>query len=381
MANVLTNLAADIYTAKDRVSRELTGMVASVTMNANGVDRVAAGDVVRSAVTPVATPGTLTFAMTIPEGTDQTIATKTVTMGVAKGVLIPWTGEDMRHVRNGNGYETIYGDQIAQAMRGLVNLYESDLVTAANLGASRAYGTAGTTPFATQGDLTDASLTLAILKDNGANPTGNQLVLNSQAGGKFLGLQGRYNVQGNVEVQNQGVFSSTAGLDIRESSYIPTFTKGTGTSYTSSTAGFAVGATSIAIITGSGTVLAGDVVTFAGDTNKYIVATGVSGPGTIVLQEPGLRVALPASAVAMTIGNTSTRNMCFNRSAIELIVRPPAMPDGGDAAVDAMTVIDERSGLPFEIRAYKGFGKAMFSVSAVWAVKVWKPEHTAILLG
>ena len=44
-----------------------------------------------------------------------------------------------------------------------------------------------------------------------------------------------------------------------------------------------VGDTTIGIDTGSGTVLAGDVVTFAGDTNKYIVATGAGRNMTITV--------------------------------------------------------------------------------------------------
>lgn len=77
--------------------------------------------------------------------------------------------------------------------------------------------------------------------------------------------------------------------------------KGTGTLYTTTAAGFPLGATLIPLITGSGTVLAGDVVTFAGDTtHRYTVTAGVSAPGTITIT-PGLLQAIPTSATAMTI--------------------------------------------------------------------------------
>lgn len=79
--------------------------------------------------------------------------------------------------------------------------------------------------------------------------------------------------------------------------------KGTGTSYTTTTAGFAVGTTSIPLTAGSGTVVAGDSVTFAGDTTVYVVKTGVEAPGTIELNAPGLVKAIPAAATAMTIGD------------------------------------------------------------------------------
>ena len=82
-------------------------------------------------------------------------------------------------------------------------------------------------------------------------------------------------------------------------------TTGTGSGYTVNYAsGYSVGDTDIAIDTGSGTVLAGDVITFAGDDSKYIVKTGVTAPGTITLFPPGLKASL-ADNTAMTIGSRS----------------------------------------------------------------------------
>jgi hypothetical protein len=170
-------------------------------------------------------------------------------------------------------------------------------------------------------------------------------------------------------------------MPLRESAQINTPTKGTGASYTSSAAGFAVGVTAIPLITGSGTVLAGDTVTFAGDTNKYVVTTGVAAAGTITLAEPGLRQALAASAVALTVGATAARNMAFNRSALVLVTRAPARPEEGDMASDVMIITDPRSGLALEFSLYKGYRKVRYEVALAWGADVVKPEHTAILLG
>lgn len=84
--------------------------------------------------------------MTIPEGTDQTVDNKSLTLTKQRGVPIPWTGEDIKYTNGGSGFETIYGDQIKQAMRALTNEIEIDLATEAYANASRAFGTAGTTP-------------------------------------------------------------------------------------------------------------------------------------------------------------------------------------------------------------------------------------------
>jgi hypothetical protein len=128
-------------------------------------------------------------------------------------------------------------------------------------------------------------------------------------------------------------------------------------------------------------VLAGDVVTFAGDTNKYVVAAGVAAPGTITLAAPGLRVALPAAATAMTIGNSFAANVAFSANALVVAMRPPAIPEEGDLAVDRMLITDPRSGVTFEFAIYLGYKKVRYEVSLVWGVKAVKPAHIALLLG
>jgi len=71
----------------------------------------------------------------------------------------------------------------------------------------------------------------------------------------------------------------------------------------------------------------------------------------------------------------------FHQQAAELVVRAPALPNGGDAAVDVMTVQDPWSGLVFDIAAYKGYMKSMFEIRCLYGAKVWKPEFIATLLG
>jgi hypothetical protein len=380
MANVLTSLAADIYKAADVVSRELVGAIPSVTINGDGTTRAALNDTVRSFVAPAATAVTNTPSMTIPEGTDQTIGNKTMTLSKSKGVPIPWTGEDIRHVNNGSGYQSILGDQFEQAFRAITNEMEADLCTDLYQNSSRAYGTAGTTPFATAGDYADMSETLRIIKDNGQAGGDNTLVLNTAAGAKMLGKQPDANRQGSDSMLRQGVLLDVAGNRIRESAQVQNHTKGTGTGYLVNDASLAVGDTVIAADTGSGTIVAGDVVTFAADANnKYVVTSALSG-GSFEIAAPGLRVAI-ADNNAITVGDNYAGNILVARSAAEIAVRAPAMPEGGDAAVDSMVIVDPRSGIPFDISFYKGFQKAMINVSAVWGYKTWKPEAVATLLG
>lgn len=379
MANTLTSLVPDLYAALDVVSRELVGMIPAVTMDAR-VDRAAQGQAVRVPVVPTSASVNITPAMAVPSEADQTIGNVAITINKAKSVPFSWEGNEQVGLNSGVGYGNIRVNQIAQAMRTLVNEIEADLC-ALHVRTSRAFGTAGTTPFNTSGDFTDASEALRILKDNGAPVQDNQLVLSTAAGARFLGKQSNAQVQFDSTIMRQGVFQTLAGLDIRESGQIVNFTKGAGAGYlVNNGAGYPVGATSVAVDTGTGAILAGDVVTFAGDTNQYVVATGVTGAGTLVLAAPGLRRAVADNA-AITLINNSARNMIFNRSAIVLATRMPERPQEGDMAIDVMTVQDPRSGLAFEVAIYAGYRKVRYEIALAWGVQNIKPEHTALLLG
>ena len=387
MANVLTDLAADIYKAADIVGRELVGVIPSATINSDATDRAAQGDTIRSFVTRSATVNTVTPSMTIPEGDDQTVDSKTMSLSNTASVQIPWTGEDMKHVNNGAGFETIYGDQIKQAMRAITNQIESAVATDVYKNASRAFGTAGTTPFVNS--FAEVAEIRQILVDNGmpSNDGMATIVMNSVAGTNLRQLAQLQSVNqaGSSDLLRQGTLLDLQGLMIKESAGIASHTAGTGSSATTDDSGYAVGATVITLASaGTVTIVAGDVITFAGDTNKYVVVSGdadVSGGGTITLGGSGLRQAIAASATAITVGDAFTANIAFHKAAVEVGMRPMAQPNGGDAAVDRLTVQDPVSGLVFEVAAYKGYNKAMFDVSCLYGYKVWKPEFAAVLLG
>lgn len=379
MANILTDLAADLYVAADIVGREQVGFLPSVTIN-RGSERVAFNDTVRSHFTRKPTVNTsYTPSMTIPEGDDQTVDSKTLTIDQVANVKIPWTGEDILHVDNGSGFNTVMGDQIAQAMRQITNTIEAKVAIKAKEGACRAYGTAGTTPFASNHN--EVAQMRKILVDNGCPMDGQvTLVMDSTAGTNLRNLANlqKANEAGGTQLLRQGTLLDLQGIMMKESAGIVTHTKGTGTSYQLSAAG-AVGDTTISVDTGSGTLLAGDIVTIAGTSHKYVANTALSGD-TFTIGTPGL-LAVEADNDAITIGNSYTPNMAFHRAAIEVAARPPAMPKGGDAAIERMTIVDPWSGLVYEVAVYRGYGKIMLDITTLYGIKVWKPEFVATLLG
>ena len=383
--NTLTNLIPDLYAALDVVSRELVGMIPAVTVDGS-VNRAAVNESVRVPIAPANTAGAdITPAMSIPAEADQTIGYSTIAITKSRAFPFSWNGEEQRGLNNGPGYLGIRANQIAQAMRAAVNEVEADLC-ALHAVMSRAAGAAGTTPFATN----TSALTSArkILVDNGAPVNDASLVLDTTAGAALRTLLNVNSArdESKLPITQQGVITRISDLNIRESGQVVTSTAGTGATVKTNTAGYAVGATTITLKStgGTGTVVAGDVITFAGDTNQYVVTTGdsdISNGGTIVLAEPGLRKAIAASETAITIVAAAARSMAFARSAIVLATRLPERPAEGDNALDVMTITDPRSGLSFEVAIYGGYRKIRYEIALAWGVKCIKPEHTALLLG
>lgn len=381
MANTLTNLIPDLYAALDVISRELVGFIPGVMIDATA-NRVALNQTLRVPISPANTAGgTITPAMALPSAADQAFTNATLAITKSRYYPFSWTGEEQNAANAGAGFLSLRQGQIVQAMRAATNEIESDIAAAAYKAASRAYGAAGTTPFATAGDYTDAAQLRKILDDNGAPLSDRSLILNTTAGANIRAKQAQAYMAGNQDFQRNGVLFDIAGFALRESGQIPTVTKGTGASYTTNTAGYAIGATAITLITGTGTILAGDVITFTGDSNKYVVTTGIAAPGTIVLAAPGLRQAIPTSATNVAVGGNFAANVGFSRNAILLATRLPVIPPQGDLATDRIEVTDPKSGLSFEVAIYPGFMMNVYHLRLCWGVAVIKPEHLAILLG
>lgn len=376
MANTLTNLIPDAYAALDVVSRELVGFIPGVSRDAS-TDQAALNQSVRAHQTRSNSAGEdITAAMSIPAAADQTVDNVAVTITKARAFPFSWSGEEQYAVDQGPGILSVRQDQIAQAIRAAVNEVENDLADAAAAGASRAYGTAGTTPFAST--LGDSAQARKILDDNGAPASGRSLVIDTAAGAalRTLAQLTKANEAGNVMTLRDGELLNLHGFSIRESAQINTATAGTGASYLLNGA-LAVGATTVTVDTGSGTILAGDVVTIG--AHKYVAITALSG-NTFTIASPGIRVAA-ADNLAITVNATSSRNIAFSQDALLLACRLPIVPAEGDLAIERQVISDPRSGLSFNLEVYPGYRMNRYQVTLAWGVKVIKPAHLAILLG
>lgn len=379
MANTLTGLIPDIYEALDQVSRELTGYIPAVSRD-SGIERAAVGQNVRVPVTTEVTAQDTIPSANAPNTGDTNVDHVDAQITKSRHVPVRWNGEETKGLSNAGTFSTIQADRFYQAMRTLVNEIESDVHVEAYKNASRAFGTGGTTPFGTAADLSDFAGVLRILEENGAPRTDLQLVLGHAAIGNLRGKQSglfKVNEAGSADMLRNGMTDRVMNMAIRHSHASGLHVNGTGADYL---VNGAVGAksTTIAVDGGAGTILAGDIVTFAGDGNKY-VSGGLAGT-SLALNKSGLLIPA-ADNTAITRGNAYTANVAFARSAIALATRAPALPEGDDSADDVIQVVDPLTGLAFEIAVYRQFMQVVYHVRLAWGVKAIKQDHIALLLG
>jgi len=379
--NTLTNLIPDAYAALDVVSRELTGFIPTVARDSRA-DMVAVGQTLRSIVAPVNSSGAdITPAMAIPSALNQSIGNKSLTITKSRFYGFSWSGEDIMAVDKGPGYLTIQQDQIAQALRTAVNEIEADIAAAASAGASRAFGaTADTAPL-----ISDFSQAKKILDDNGAPGSDRHAILSTAGGVAVRGFSNLFKVNegGDTTLLRQGQLGDLYGFALRESAQVVRPTAG-GMTGALVNGALSIGATAIVFDTGTVNTtgfVAGDIITIAGDSNKYVVTTGLAAAsGTITIAAPGLLKAAADNA-AITVFGTSSRNCLFSRNAIVLATRLPAIPPQGDMAIDRQVITDPRTGLSFELAMYPGYRMNTYHVSIAYGIAVFKPEHLAIIIG
>lgn len=374
MANTLTAIAPTLYSAAKEVAAEPFGIVSAI--NSNFDDKgVAKGDSVKVPVAPTRAASDFTPSNTTSTGTDATASNVEVTITKSRKVSWNLTGEQIRSLENASNDQEWVRQLVAQGMRTLRNEAEDDCAAAAYVGASRAVGTAGTTPFGS--DLSALVAARKVLRDNGAPGADMQCVFDTAAEANLLNLgviQNAYQA-GDADQLRTGSLKRHFGFQLSASQGIVAHTKGTGTSYQLSAAG-SVGDTTINVDTGSGTLIAGDVVTVAGTTHKYVANSTLSG-GSFTIGSPGL-LAAEADNDAITIGNSYTANLAFERSAIVGVMRPPLIPT--NPTIRQMMVSDQ-FGMTYLMLEIDQYGQRSWELHLAWGFKVVNGEFIATIMG
>jgi hypothetical protein len=386
MANTLTGLIPTIYTALDTVSRELIGFIPNVNMDAKA-SGAAVGQTVSSPVAGESVLEDITAGAQPAASGNATHGKVDVTITKSKAYPILWNGEEQLATSGHGQYNQLLAQQFQYAFRTIAGEVERDL---GNLyaKAARATGTAGTTPFGTADLHTDWANANRVLDELGAPSSDRIMIINSAARANIEGKQSglfKANEAGTDAMLRNRINREMHGFVMGYSAGVASHTAGSATASGSPgdylvNGAAAAGDYLIGVDTGTGTFNAGDIVSFAGNGDKYVNQTALTGAGNLTLNTSGLSGAVTDNA-AVILGAGYTANMAYHKNAMLLAARAPAMPIGGDTADDVMTVTDPVSGLTFQVAIYRQYRQVKIEVGLAWGVAMPNGKHAAILLG
>jgi hypothetical protein len=387
MANTLTALINAVWGPLSSAPKEVRGALDAIRPDVSNVP-VAIGQPLKITQIGAQTAGAWTPSMYENANGDQTPTSVTLTPAGASSYFNITDEEKNALLNTGDvAFENYMQQNIQQAQRAVSSTVGAALITALKTGASRATGTAGTTPFAS--DITALENAKYELKRNGAPQNDLVCVLSSAAWLAFrnLGIVQQASLNGG-DARKTGMLGMEAGFELFEDFGISATTAGAMT-------GFQLDATSAiglkTLTFDGGTVnstgcVAGDVITIGSgggtgtaDTNKYVVGTGsTSTSGSIVINDSGLLVA-HVDNDEITIGSAYTPSFAFSRSAIASIIRPVACNVGGQV-VGTAPMIDQY-GHPGTLIEIRGKGMSKYEYAQAYGFVAQKQYAIITILG
>ena len=384
--NTLTDLIVTIYDALDTVAREQIGLIPAVRKFAYPGKKVAQNEPITYPIVPAfGTPSALSASNIIADPAGVVVGKDTLLMDQVIGISWGWNGEEATGLGNSGIFASTQADAFKQAFRSIANAIELAIANQI-VYACRATGAQGTIPFATADDLSGLSAPRYALEENGMWMPGKmKYVMNNSAMERLRAKQGivfKANESGDQQRQLTGVVAQLEGWQLGQSGQLKQHTSGAGVGYTTNaTAALNDTGITIAYSAGSGTLSAGDVVTFASESPayQYVVQSMNVGKTLLTLNKPGIFSAGGlGNTKAITDVASYTPSMCFNEDAIVLVSALPNLPEGGDQAVARTVVQDPISSLLFEVSEYKGYRKTIYLVAAAYGVKTVKSEGLVI---
>lgn len=274
--------------------------------------------------------------------------------------------------------------QASSAVRALANKVDS-YVLGLYKDVYGVAGTAGTTPFAS--NTSAATEARKVLNTQLAPYEPRHAVIDPEAEANALDLRAFQDASwsGSIDAIMDGKLNRKLGFQWWMNQNIPTHTAGTFTDLLVNDGGdaIAVGDTSIPVdsVLG-GTAKDGDIITFAGDSQTYVVTAdltlGAGGSGNLTIS-PGIKLD-PGDGAEITLKASHTVNMCFHRDAIALATRP-LQRHGSDLGVISSSLVDDVSGLTLRLEVTHEYKQLRFSYDILFGAQVIRPELACRLMG
>lgn len=260
-----------------------------------------------------------------------------------KRVAFNLSDKDLKEI---NANEAFIPMQMSEAMKALGNAVNTSIFDAYK-SVYGFTGTAATTPFASN---YDAALDVRKILADQLCPKGDRrFVVDNTAEVNLLKLAPFRDASQSADARviAEGEIGRKLGFDWFADDGVPLHTAGTGSGYlVNNASGLAIGAKSAAVDTGTGTLVVGDIITFAGHTQTYVITTAHAGGAGTIAFEPGL-VAYVADNAAITKVATHRVNLAFHRDAIAFANRSMMSELDSLSPNPMWTVQDPKTGLVF----------------------------------
>lgn len=273
--------------------------------------------------------------------------------------------------------------QISEAVRALANDINVSVLNKYK-GIYGFAGTSGTTPFSS--DVTAATAARQVLNEQRAPRDNRRMVLDFAAEAKALALADfqRVNESGDIGVKRDGEIGRKFGFDIFTDDQVLTHTAGgSGTPLVNGALSAGVSSVVIDGLSGSTGFLVGDILTFAGHTQTYTVATApaASGGAQTVTISPALAADVADNA-AIAVKASHIVNLAFHRDAFALAMRPLAGETAGEGyGSQIVTMTDPQTGLSMRLEVYRQYKQVVYELDALWGVELIRPELATRIAG
>jgi len=245
-------------------------------------------------------------------------------------------------------------------------------------------GTAGATPFASA--VSAATDARKILNQQLCPRTDRRMILDFDAEASALALDSFNNVNqvGGTGPKIEGEIGRKFGFDIYTDDAIVTHTAG-GSGTPLVNGALAAGDTSVVIdgMSGSGGLVVGDVITMAGNTQTYAVMTApaASGGAQTVTVAPAITGTI-ANDAAITVKASHVVNLGFHRDAFALAMRPLQGSTQGDSyGNQIVSMTDPITGLSMRLEVSRQHKQIVYSLDALWGVKLIRPQLAVRIAG
>jgi len=346
------------------------------------------GDVINVPLPPTIGTSAVTPANVTAQAGDNTPTKTTVAVdNWRKADPFYLTDKEMNQLVNPN--EHFIPMYVESSITALAEYVNSEIMSTYT-GIYGAVGTAGTTPFSGT-KATDAAQARAKLLTQKAPQNPRQIVVDPDAGANALVNEqmSDFDRRNEAMARIEGSLGRQVGFEFFEDQQIPTHTVGTlsdGTDMLAliDNAAVAVGDTTVDMDETSltGTIVAGDIFTVAGDTQQYVVTAGQTAAAnalTAVAFDPPAKVAWADDAQVTFINADHVVNLAFHRDAFVFVSVPLATDPMSSRKV--MSIQDPVTGITLRLEFVDQSKQSHWEFDILFGKKLLRPELACRIMG